>query len=234
MHQAIHPPQAALSATGDRYRVLRRLGDLALAFMLILLASSRALALVEGARDGDWLAGIHQVVAGLGLLIMAGLVLMRRPAVATRPGLMLKLIALVGSWMAIPLVLLPLTWRPDWMLIGSTTILFVGDIFVVWALLTLRYSFSVFPEARRLIRHGPYQLVRHPLYAAYIVSYLSLALTRFSVLALLFATIGIAGELLRAGQEERVLRATFPEYAAYARKTPAFFPRPSGIRSSRL
>ncbi|MDQ3045190.1 MAG: isoprenylcysteine carboxylmethyltransferase family protein [Chloroflexota bacterium] len=234
MHQATHPAQATLVTPSDRYQTARRLGDLALSTFLVLLAASRGFALVEGAREGDLVAGIHQAVAGLGLLIMAGLVLMRRPAIATRPGLMPKLIALVGSWMSIPLVLLPLTWRPDWLLIGSTGIMLISDFFVVWALLTLRYSFSVFPEARRLIRHGPYQMVRHPLYAAYIVTYISLALTRLSVLALLFAAIGIAGEVLRARQEERVLRATFPEYASYAKNTPAFFPRPTGVGVSRL
>ena len=49
------------------------------------------------------------------------------------------------------------------------------------------------------------------------------ALTPRAALAL--AAIGIAGEVLRARNEERVLSVAFPAYAAYAEQTPRFVPR---------
>ena len=41
-----------------------------------------------------------------------------------------------------------------------------GTAFGVWGLLYLRHSFSIIPEARRLVVGGPYRIVRHPLYFA--------------------------------------------------------------------
>jgi protein-S-isoprenylcysteine O-methyltransferase Ste14 len=101
-------------------------------------------------------------------------------------------------------------------------------LFVLWALLTLRRNFSILPESRNLVRHGPYALVRHPLYAAYILTYLLVALPRFGPAALALAALGIAGEMWRARNEERVLAASFPEYAAYAAATPRFVPKVRG------
>ena len=42
-------------------------------------------------------------------------------------------------------------------------------ILAVWGLLYLRKSFSIIPEARRVVSGGPYRFIRHPLYAAEII-----------------------------------------------------------------
>ena len=41
-------------------------------------------------------------------------------------------------------------------------------------------SFSIIPQARRLVREGPYSVVRHPLYLAEEVALLSCLLRFFS------------------------------------------------------
>ena len=51
------------------------------------------------------------------------------------------------------------------------------------------------------------------------------ALPRFGHAALALAVLGIAGEVLRARNEERVLSNAFADYAAYAATTPRFLPR---------
>jgi len=103
--------------------------------------------------------------------------------------------------------------------------------FGVWGLVTLRHSLSIIPEARRVVSGGPYRFVRHPLYAAEIGVAISLALQGdlhlWSSLVLV-AFVGV--QLVRSGYEERLLRATFPDYDSYARHTPRlvpFLPLPS-------
>ena len=61
-----------------------------------------------------------------------------------------------------------------------------------------------------------------------------IALPRFGPAALALAALGIAGEMLRARNEERVLSATFADYAAYAATTPRFLPRVGGIHLAPL
>jgi protein-S-isoprenylcysteine O-methyltransferase Ste14 len=101
----------------------------------------------------------------------------------------------------------------------------VGTAFGVWGLVTLRHSFSIIPEARRVVRDGPYRFVRHPLYAAEIAVAVSLALQgelhAWSSLVLL-AFVAIQSG--RSVFEERLLRATFPDYDEYARVTPRLVP----------
>jgi len=88
----------------------------------------------------------------------------------------------------------------------------------------LRRNLSIIPEARRLVITGPYRLVRHPLYFAEICASIALLLAapyRTPALALL---IFMVVQNIRASFEERLLRATFPEYAAYARRTRRIVP----------
>ncbi len=204
---------------------MSRAGDVALFLFWTAqgLSSTRRAFLAAGQQD--WLAAAHVSIVAAILFLTATLFLLRGPAVARGGGLAPKLVAIVGTWAIIPLTALPLTWRPDWLLAGVTGGLIATYVFVFWALFTLRRSLSIFPEARELIQHGPYGLVRHPLYAAHIASYTLIALPRLGVAALAIAAIGIAAEVLRARNEERVLGDAFANYAAYASVTPRFMPR---------
>lgn len=202
-----------------------RAGDIALFLIWAVFATAQITRMVDEARHGDFLAAGHRVVISIAYCINAALFLMRGPAVAHGSGLQPRLIAFLGSWMITPIPLLPLTWRPDWLLATTTVGLTLVYAFAIWALLTLRRNFSVFPEARNLVRHGPYALVRHPLYAVYIAAYVLVALPYIGPAAIVLAGLGIAGEVLRARHEERVLRGAFPEYGAYAEVTPRFWPR---------
>lgn len=76
----------------------------------------------------------------------------------------------------------------------------------------------------KLVTNGPYRWLRHPIYDS--VIYFSLAcLISYPVLLSFIAVALITGGLyLRMIMEERSLRATYPEYAAYARKAKRLIP----------
>jgi protein-S-isoprenylcysteine O-methyltransferase Ste14 len=201
-----------------------RWGDLALFGLLLLMAVANASNAYDDARSGEWLASLYRTVVAISIGINAVLFLLRGPAVARGEGWIPKVIAIVGGWAVTPLTMLPLTWQPGWLLAGATIAITVMYLIVIWALLTLRSSFSVFPEARQLVRTGPYRLIRHPLYASYIVTDVAILLPRLSPLAILVTALAILAQLWRARFEERILSETFPDYAEYAATTPRFVP----------
>ncbi len=81
-------------------------------------------------------------------------------------------------------------------------------------------SFSVRPEARRLVTTGLYSRIRHPVYVFGCLAYFGslLALQSWPILAAWLVLTPI--EVLRARREEQVLADTFgAEYASYRRQT---------------
>ncbi len=82
-------------------------------------------------------------------------------------------------------------------------------------------------EGHRLITAGPYGRMRHPIYSAMLGYLLA---TGFAVSHWLGVILGVVflsiGSAIRAGAEERLLRAQFGrEYEEYARRVPAILPR---------
>jgi protein-S-isoprenylcysteine O-methyltransferase Ste14 len=114
-------------------------------------------------------------------------------------------------------------WRPEVELAGSL-LLAAGMAYSIWALAYLRRSFSILPEARRLVTGGPYQLSRHPLYLGEGVAALGLLLPTAGLAAVALALAALVAQLFRMRWEESVLAREFPEYAAYARRVPRYLP----------
>jgi protein-S-isoprenylcysteine O-methyltransferase Ste14 len=210
-----------------------RLGDYAL---FLCWTAQGTMSAIRAGRLGlkhDVVGATHVGTVAAVLFISAILFILRGPAAGRGAGLFPKLVAFVGTWSIIVVTALPMTWRPQWLLTLTTVGLVGAYAWVIWSLLTLRRSLSIFPEARQLVRHGPYALVRHPLYSAHIVCYVLIALPRLSIWTILVVATGIAGELLRARFEERLLGSAFGDYAAYVARTPRFVPRliGGGVRS---
>jgi protein-S-isoprenylcysteine O-methyltransferase Ste14 len=108
---------------------------------------------------------------------------------------------------------------PLWALIAASALVVIGNIFTVIVLLSLGRSFSILPEGRRLVTHGPYAIVRHPLYLAEAVAAVGALINFLSPWTLLLVATQLVLQVLRIHYEEKVLHETFPEYADYAKKT---------------
>ena len=103
-------------------------------------------------------------------------------------------------------------------------IIVIGLILSVYSLSVLGKSFSLIPQARKLVQTGPYRWVRHPLYISELISTLGVILSDFTILKMCVYPVLIACQIYRALQEERLLAAEFPEYREYCNRTHRFVP----------
>ena len=79
-------------------------------------------------------------------------------------------------------------------------------------------------DGARLVTAGPYRFVRHPMYTAVLLIALALTLDRLTV-PRAAAWIGLLAVLaVKLRYEESLLRARFPEYEAYCRRTSRLVP----------
>jgi protein-S-isoprenylcysteine O-methyltransferase Ste14 len=92
---------------------------------------------------------------------------------------------------------------------------------VLWR---LGKSFSIMPEARKLVTSGPYAYARHPLYAVEIITIIGTAVQFTPPWSWIIALIVVGLLWVRSNYEEQVLEAAYPEYGAYRAKTARFIP----------
>lgn len=91
----------------------------------------------------------------------------------------------------------------------------------------LRKNLSPFPEPvahARLVQHGIYAKIRHPLYTSVILAAFGWALIGLSWPAALVAAVLVPFFHAKSRREEELLRARFPEYLEYMARTRRFLP----------
>jgi len=100
----------------------------------------------------------------------------------------------------------------------------VGAFYVLLALVLRENAFlsrvvEVRPEAGHcVVTTGPYAVVRHPMYAGYIVWLVAVPVALGSLPALVPATLLASAIVVRTVLEDRTLHAELPGYAEYAAK----------------
>ena len=100
--------------------------------------------------------------------------------------------------------------------------------FAVWARIHLGRFWSgviTLKEGHRLIRSGPYQVVRNPIYTGIIAGVLGTAISIGKISGLVAVAILFAVYSWKIRREQRLLAAEFgDEFAAYCREVPALVP----------
>jgi protein-S-isoprenylcysteine O-methyltransferase Ste14 len=202
-----------------------RLYDLASAAPLIIWLGlgivGSALRISQG-RSAFEMGSQFATIIFLGLVIV--FLMIRRPAVRKAPGLAPRFAALAGCVLPPLVALLPRVNASPSSAVLPSGIALLGTIVAIVSVFFLGRSFSVFPQARRLVTDGPYRIVRHPIYLAELAMASAIIWDieqpwRFIVL---FFAAGI--QILRMHFEERVLSETFPSYREYANRTARLVP----------
>ena len=136
----------------------------------------------------------------------------------------------VALWRPLPLMLS--TEARAWMLALGSLAYFPGMAFVLWGRLALGQMYFVSTSMgaqlyadHQLVTHGPFAIVRHPMYLGLIAAAVGSLLIYQTWTTAIF-TFFAPFVLLRARREEQALAAEFGEqWQAYCRRVPALLPR---------
>jgi protein-S-isoprenylcysteine O-methyltransferase Ste14 len=138
--------------------------------------------------------------------------LVRRPARAVSRRLGDWLLAFGGTFGGV--LFRPVGIHPHWGFEAGLSVQLLGLAICILSFLTLGRSFGFAAADRGLVRRGPYAVVRHPIYASYLLlqaGYLLQSISVWNALVMVFVTSCNVG---RALAEERML-ATNVQYDTY-------------------
>jgi len=197
---------------------------IALTILSVNAAYQTALDWTDQPLDHQILKITARITNALFLALVAATTVTRLRPIRKAAGLQPRLSALLGTFLAMTLAALPPAQLPSFWLAVSSGLVIVGTSLAFAVLRWLGKSFSIMAEARGLITSGPYALVRHPLYICEEIALVGVLIQVISPMAILIAVIHGAFQFRRILNEEKVLRATFPQYQAYAAHTPRLIP----------
>jgi protein-S-isoprenylcysteine O-methyltransferase Ste14 len=126
----------------------------------------------------------------------------------------------------------PLGWRfvPAWPVVAwiGLALTLAGCAFAIWARLLLggNWSASVtVKQDHRLIRRGPYAIVRHPIYSGFLLGLLGAALALGEWRGLVGLALAFFGWRMKSRVEEAFMAAQFGAgYTEYQREVKALIP----------
>jgi len=126
--------------------------------------------------------------------------------------------------------LLAARFLPDTLVVNVAGILITlcGAGFAIWARIHLGKNWSGQPAIRvdqKIVRTGPYSIVRHPIYTGLLIGIAGTAIATGSVTALCILVIIFVVFVLKSRIEEKFLREEFgEEYERYRREVKGLIP----------
>jgi protein-S-isoprenylcysteine O-methyltransferase Ste14 len=140
--------------------------------------------------------------------------LVRRPARVVSVRARDWLLAFGGTFGGV--LLRPAGAHPHWGVVAGFDLQLVGLVLCVASFAALGRSFGFAPADRGLVRRGPYRVVRHPVYASYVLLQAGYVLQSISVRNLVVMALVCSCNVGRARAEERLLVSSGPylDYAA--------------------
>jgi len=189
----------------DRTMVVRdRVGQLCLVAGFLLFAHAQWIQFQATGR----VTGLSYVLL---MLLVATMAIIRRPAKAVAVSWPSRAAATVGTYGSLLLRPGGVALVPDWL---TVTLTGVGITIVTLGLISLRRSFGVVAADRGVVQGGMYQVVRHPLYAGYLLSHLGFVLASPTGWNLAIWLLTDGAQILRIHYEEELLSRD-PQYVRY-------------------
>lgn len=217
---------------GERRQWLMRVAPATLLVLLyggiVMKKSVTTVQELGGLAGGDWakplLIALHSASGAMFFGIIAVITMVRKEPLRREKR--------VIGWtlpLAVTLALAVVGWDnpkdyPTPVLIVATAFVVVGTGFTIYALRHLGRHFGVVSDVRGLVTSGPYRHVRHLLYAGETITTIGFVVAVASPITVIAFAGGIALQIWRASVEEQALADAFPEYQAYARRTPMLIP----------
>lgn len=192
----------------------------------LVQARDAAASIPARAQPSDYLAPLDQVLglAYFSLLVMLYVTRLPKRAGDARPAIVAA--SFFGSFAVLAAGVLPGVAPRSYLVLPSALAVSAGLAYTIWSLSYLRRSFSIMPEARRLVTGGPYRLSRHPLYLGEGVAAIGFVLPTIGWPGALLLAFFLASQYARIRAEERVLATQFPDYRSYASRVPRYAPDP--------
>lgn len=178
-------------------------------FCLAALVGSLAYRIGAGILSGQ--ESVISVFVLIGELLVLGFVIFGRRAVRSTTSTWKWLIAFAG------------TAAPLFVTVGGHPLLPVPVIFCVFcvglslqivAKVNLNRSFGIVPANRGVVTTGFYSIIRHPVYASYLIGHVGFLLLNPTWWNLAVYSTALCFQIMRMGMEEGIL-AEDPAYAAY-------------------
>jgi len=179
-----------------------------------------------------WQAWVYLLVLFVPLGIFAAYLFLRSPALLERrmrtrevEPEQRKIIALSSTVLLTAFILPGFDQRfgwsavPTWLVIASDAVVFLSYALVVWVLITNEYAGRTVEveQRQRVITHGPYSVVRHPMYLAVLLMYGFSPLALGSFWAMLVVALLPPILIARIVNEEKVLLRDLEGYADYCK-----------------
>ncbi len=179
----------------------------------------------EHLNSGAIIAMLARISQWMFVILLSIQPLFRLRAIGKSDEILPRLVALLA--ICIPLIFMQLERAPPSLVFNSlsVTLSLFANVMCLVTVSFLGRSLSVMPEARKLVRSGPYGIVRHPLYPFEIVGTAAVALQYRSLPAVGLLLLLVALQVARARWEERVLARAFPDFVAYRSQTSFMIPR---------
>lgn len=150
-------------------------------------------------------------------LLLAGLFITRRRSNATSSRALDWVVAAIGTWA--PLAFQLHDNGPGWLEAVGFTVQLIGLSLAIVCIFGLGRSFGIVAANRGLKTRGPYQIVRHPIYACHFITNTGFLLVNPHWLNVAIFAFAFGAQVLRMRAEERVLTESgnYAEYAAEVR-----------------
>lgn len=202
------------------FRAFASAGFLMIAFLFVRAGVfGRGSGSLTNLRAGGWPELLSRAGLALFYLTLWYLIIIRGSPLRRLPGILPNAVAVVGTFSPWLIGLFPGKELSGMWYIIATILILGGNLFALLAVWRLGRSFSIVPQARKLVTSGPYAMIRHPLYLAEETMIVGTALLFISPIILALVAVHMAIQCRRILYEEEILRRAFPEYAAYSERT---------------